>query len=297
MPKITSQIINNLFNLNTTNINVDGLGVSDTDIFPSILTFLDKKIFKEQVNKNSKISAAFVKKSDAELLRSDIIKIIVDDPRWYFFSLLNALEKIKIRSKSAISSSAKIHSSAQISETDVFIGEDVVIEPGVVIMAGVKILRQTKIRAGTVIGVDGFEHKKTSRGLLSVVHDGEVIINERAEVGPNNTIIKGFSYRPTIIGEDTKLDAQVHYAHGVQSGSRCLIAASAMLAGHVTLGDDVWIGPAAAISNRVSIDNGSFITIGSTVTKDVAANEKVTGNFAIAHNVFMRNLVKNRRGL
>lgn len=59
-------------------------------------------------------------------------------------------------------------------------------------MANVKILRQAKIRAGAIIGVDGFEHKKTTRGLLSVIHDGEVIINERAEVGPNNTIIKGF---------------------------------------------------------------------------------------------------------
>ena len=297
MPQITSQIINSLLNIKTTDINVDGLGVSDTDIYPSILTFFDNKIFTEKINKNQKIAAAFIKKNEIGLLRNDINNIIVDDPRWYFFTLLNALEKSKIRSKSVISNSAKIHSSAQISETDVFIGEDVVIEPGVVIMTGVKILRQAKIRAGAVIGVDGFEHKKTSRGLLSVVHDGEVIINERAEVGPNNTIIKGFSYRPTIIGEDTKLDAQVHYAHGVQSGNRCLIAASAMLAGHVTLGNDVWIGPAASISNRVNIDNGAFITIGSTVTKDVAANEKVTGNFAIAHNVFMRNLVKNRRGL
>ena len=297
MPQITSQIINNLLNIKTIDINVDSLGVSDTNIYPSILTFLDNKAFKEQINKNPNITAAFIKESEANLLRGDINKIIVDDPKWHFFTLLNALEASKTRSKSVISSSANIHSSAQISETDVFIGEDVVIEPGVVIMANVKILRQAKIRAGAIIGVDGFEHKKTTRGLLSVIHDGEVIINERAEVGPNNTIIKGFSYRPTIIGEDTKLDAQVNYAHGVQSGSRCLIAASAMLAGHVTLGDDVWIGPAAAVSNRVSIDNGAFITIGSTVTRNVGANEKVTGNFAISHNVFMRNWAKIKKGL
>jgi UDP-3-O-[3-hydroxymyristoyl] glucosamine N-acyltransferase len=35
----------------------------------------------------------------------------------------------------------------------------------------------------------------------------------------------------TIIGESTKLDAFVHYAHGVQCGKECLIVAHAMIGG------------------------------------------------------------------
>jgi len=146
------------------------------------------------------------------------------------------------------------------------------------------------IRAGAVVGVDGYEHKRTSKGILTVAHDGKAIIGENAEVGVNSNIVKGFSYRDTVVGSETKIDALVHYAHGAQCGSRCMIVASAMVAGHVTIGDDVWIGPNASISNRISIGDGAFVSLGSVVVQDVPAGTKVTGNFAIPHVRFIRNL-------
>lgn len=295
MKKITSALIEELIGLKSLNINVDGLGVADTKYYPELLTFLDNKNFIQKLNENSNVSAAFVMLEDAPCLREGIKPIVVDDPKWYFFSLLSALGRTKVRAPSIISESAEIHPSAQISAIGVTIENGVVIEAGVVVMPGVMILEGATIRAGAVLGVDGFEHKRTSKGILSVVHDGEVVVGRRAEVGPNNTVIKGFGYRPTIIGEETKLDALVHYAHGVQSGSRCLIAASAMIAGHVTIGNDVWIGPSASISNRINIGDGAFVSLGSVVVTDVMATEKVTGNFAIPHKTFIRNFIKTVR--
>jgi UDP-3-O-[3-hydroxymyristoyl] glucosamine N-acyltransferase len=287
---IDSDLIRLATGLSTDGLFVDGVGTADSQNFNSVLTFLDDKKYSSIVNGNENIKAVFVRSDDQFVLDERISKLIVDDPKWYFFTLVNHLSSVKNRSNSVVSESANIHSSVVISAQGVVIEDDVVIEAGVVILEDVIIKRGAVIRAGAVIGVNGFEHKRTSRGLITVGHDGGVIIGECAEVGPNNTVIKGFSYRNTVVGPETKLDGLVHYAHGVQSGQRCLIAASAMLAGHVTLGNDVWIGPGASISNRLTLGDKAFVTIGSVVVRDVAAGEKVTGNFAISHVRFIKNL-------
>jgi UDP-3-O-[3-hydroxymyristoyl] glucosamine N-acyltransferase len=139
-----------------------------------------------------------------------------------------------------------------------------------------------------MIGVQGFEHKRTSQGLLSVVHDGLVCIGEEVEIGANNTIAKGLMGRDTTVGDWTKTDCLVHIAHCVQIGQRCLIPASAMIAGSVTIGDDVWIGPNSTISSQVRIENQAVITLGAVVVRDVEAKSRVSGNFAMEHTAFIR---------
>ena len=71
------------------------------------------------------------------------------------------------------------------------------------------------IRAGAIIGASGFEHKRTSKGILSVMHDGRVRIANEVEIGADTNIAKGFYGRDTIIGDQTKIDALVHVAHAV----------------------------------------------------------------------------------
>ena len=56
------------------------------------------------------------------------------------------------------------------------------------------------------------------------------------------------------------------------------------------VGDDVWIGVNATVSNRIKIGKGARVSLGSVVTKDVPAGQTVTGNFAIDHARFMKNL-------
>lgn len=290
MEYITSEIIKRATGVACVMRAVACVGVAVTDVGKSMLSFIDDAKYVGLVNSNESIAAIFVTKDIERELRSGIDKIVVDDPRWCFFSLVNYLANSKKRERSKISNKAVIAEGATIAPFGVVIEDNVVVEPGVIVMQDVTIREGVVVRAGAVLGVDGFEHKKTSKGLLTVVHDGELVVERNAEIGPNNTIIKGFSYRATIVGEDTKLDALVHYAHGVQSGKRCLIAANAMIAGHVTLGDDVWVGPSASISNRINVGDGAFITIGSVVVRDVGNGQKVTGNFAIPHATFIRNL-------
>ncbi len=287
---ITQDILFDLFNLRVNKFSVGSLGVATTNSSEGVLTFFSESKYLRDINENRDVKAVFVNIGVDVEFREDILPIFVDDPKWYFFTLLNQLARDRKRDKTQISDTAIIHPSAVISDVGVIIGNNVTIEPNVTIYPDVVIEDDVIVRAGAVLGVDGFEHKKTSRGIISVLHDGCVIIKKAAEIGVNNNIVKGFSYRNTIVGEETKIDALVHYAHGVQCGKGCMIVASAMIAGHVTIGDNVWIGPNASISNRLTIGSDAFVTLGSVVVRDVPAGQKVTGNFAIPHEKFIRNL-------
>jgi UDP-3-O-[3-hydroxymyristoyl] glucosamine N-acyltransferase len=241
-------------------------------------------------------SALFVVPGLEKKVPREVRVIVVDDPAWCFYSLLNSIALRKCYPESYISLRSSVHSSAVISPVGVHISDGVIVEPRAVIMPGVFLSENVTVRAGAVIGVDGFEHKRTSKGLLSVAHDGEVRVGKGVEIGPNCTVIKGFSYRDTVLGDFTKLDAMVHFAHCAQCGSECLIAANAMIAGSADIGNSVWIGPSSSISSQVKVGDFAKITLGSVVTKDVSAYEHVSGNFAIPHKVFLKHIVSMVRG-
>ena len=290
MRQINSQLVRSATGSQIILGDYDSLGVANETIKGKVLSFLDDSRFVDAINSNACIKGAFVREQDAAQLSPGIEKIIVDDPKWYFFSIVNYLGRYRQRPPTSISAKAVVHSSATIAPQGVVIEDGAVVEAGAIILPDVTVCRGALIRAGAVLGGDGYEHKRTSRGILSVVHDGVVSVGQDAEIGVNTFVAKGFAYRPTIVGGESKIDALVHYAHGAQCGHRCFIVAHAMIGGNVTMGNDVWIGPTACIGNRLTIGDNAFITMGSVVTRDVPPGGKVTGNFAIPHSVFLRNL-------
>jgi UDP-3-O-[3-hydroxymyristoyl] glucosamine N-acyltransferase len=269
------------------------LALSNTTIANS-LSFFDDAKYINQLNENNCILGVLVNDSNKHLISKEKEIIIVEDPRWFYYTIYNYISKNnKVAFKSQIESTSQIHKTAYVAENNVKIGKNCIIQPHVTILEDVEIGDDCIIGAGTVIGCEGFEHKRTLKGILSVLHDGKVIIHNHVELGANNAVSKGFKQRNTIIGNDTKTDNLVHIAHCVQIGKRCFLPASCMIAGSVTIEDDVWIGPNASISSFIEIKKNAFITIGSVVTKHVNENQHVTGNFAIDHKKFMENLKKN----
>lgn len=273
----------------------DNIGLLATeDGGQKLLSFIEDKKYILSLNANQNITGVFCSQEivDTNLLRDDIEAIVVDDPKWFFFSVVDYLGRNKIRQKTQIDDSTIVSPAAYVSPVGVIIGKNCVIEPNVTIMQDVIIGDNVIVRAGAVIGVDGYEHKKTTRGVLSVTHDGQVIVGNNVEIGVNTNVAKGFSYRTTIIGDNTKIDALVHYAHGVQCGKDCLIVANAMIGGNVSIGNRVWVGPSAVITNRIELEDDSFVTLGSVVVRKVNKGEIVTGNFAVPHAKFLKNLKK-----
>ena len=284
----TQQLFQNKF-------DYDDVGLLVTTSKNNLLSFIEDQKYIPQLNNNNSIKGIFSTQEIASsgLIRADIDLIIVNEPKWFFFSIIDYLAKNQERQPTIIDSSSEISPHAYISPVGVKIGKNCKIDPNVTILSDVTIGDNVVIRAGSVVGTDGFEHKKTAHGILSVAHNGEVIIHDNVEIGANSHVAKGFSYRSTVIGESTKLDAFVHYAHGVQCGKECLIVAHAMIGGNVDIGNNVWIGPSAVITNRIVLEDNCFVTLGAVVTRSVKNGETVTGNFAIPHQKFLKNFKRS----
>ncbi|KAA5533768.1 UDP-3-O-(3-hydroxymyristoyl)glucosamine N-acyltransferase [Taibaiella lutea] len=256
---------------------------------------------KEDLIKNTKARVIicdndFVIYDDAEKKLKCFIR--VKNPRLSFLRIVSALFEHKIlpsiHATAVIHNEAVIGKNAYIGPNTVIgksvIGENAVIFGNVFIYDDVIIGNQVVINAGVTIGSSGFGYSENEEGNLErFPHIGGVIIGDNVEIGANCSIDRG-TLGNTILGNDVKLDNLVHVAHNVKIGNRCLLPAACMISGSVDIGDDVWIGPNSSISSNIKIENKGFITIGAVVTKNVAFNEKVTGNFAIPHEQFIKNL-------
>lgn len=271
-----------------------GVGDIHSHHMSGLLSFAIAPEYLPQLNENANIAGAFVSPENAARLSDSKIAVVVEDPKWAFFTLVDHIARHMVpQVPTQIASTAQIDPSAMIDKTNVTIADNVVIEPGVVIRSGTHIGEGAVIRPGAVLGVDGFQQQRTSKGIISVAHDGVLMVGKNVEIGPNNLLSKGFSYRPTIVGDNCKFDALVYYSHATQCGQGCFFGASAMVSGHVVIGENTTIGPGSNVSNRLKIGDNAWITIGAVVVQDVPDGERVTGNFAIPHARFIENLKKS----
>lgn len=271
------------------------LGLANTDT-EKTLSFVDTRSFLPRALENKSISFLVISEDIADDFSGTEPHcecILVSDARAVFYQYHNYLANIKNLGgpKTIIGHGCMVAESAQIAENSVVIGNNVTIEPNVTILPGVKIGDGCVLRAGAVIGVEGFEHKRLADNtILSVVHDGHAILGEYVEVGGNSTVAKGFMGKDTTIGDYTKIDCLVHIGHCVSIGKRCLLPSMIIFSGSVSIGDDVWIGPNVTLSSSINVGDNAFVTLGSVVVRDVAPSARVTGNFAIDHSEFKRKM-------
>ncbi|GAB4292152.1 MAG: hypothetical protein Kow0090_05920 [Myxococcota bacterium] len=263
-----------------------------------MLSFIMSDRFLSELKTNDTVCAVFCTKELAPSLKNDYGLVISETPQKDFYTFHNCLVKetefYRKREPNQIDPSAKIHPSAVIGEYSVKIAKNVLIEPNVVIMPNTTIEDDVILRAGVIIGTQGFEFKRLGVEMLPVDHGGGVHLHKRVELQALTHVAKSIFGEDTTVGEDSKTDALVHIAHNVKIGERCRFAANAMIAGSATIEDDVWVGPSASISAFVIVGKGANVTIGSVVTKDVAPGERVTGNFAIKHERFIEFIRKIR---
>lgn len=194
---------------------------------------------------------------------------------------------------SKIAASAQIHPSAVISARDVVIGEDVIIEAGAVIGERTIIGNGCTVGMRSLIGTPAFElYRSQGRNRLRRQVGGVCI-------GPGTVFLAAAivsrSVFPTFtkIGGGCSFDTMVQVAHDCDLGDDVSVACGAMLMGRVAVGSGVYIGPSATISNGIRIGDGASISLGATVVKDVQPGQKVSGNFAIDHAIFVRNLKRS----
>lgn len=250
--------------------------------------------------------------------------IRVADAYGSFAKLLEAYSQLK-KPRPGIHPTAVVDPSAHIGE-QVHIGAGVVIEAGVsignnsVIMAqsflgeqvkignnstvhpGVKIYSECvigsncTIHAGVIIGADGFGFApQADNQYAKIPQIGNVIIEDRAEIGANTTIDRA-TLGSTIIREGVKLDNLIQIAHNVEIGKNTVIAALTGIAGSTKIGENCMIGGQVGIAGHLSIANGVKIAAQTGISASVLKeNIVLQGTPVMEISEFRRTNVIHRR--
>jgi acyl-[acyl carrier protein]--UDP-N-acetylglucosamine O-acyltransferase len=289
---VDSELLRKVINLDSHGLSFSAVGDVYACHCENILSYIKDERFIDLVNQNDSIAGVICVKNVTSKLRAGIIPLVCDDPNWAFFTLMDYLGRSRVYSINSLDSEIT-ESAVSISGCGVTVGKNVLIEPFVTVHRGTKLGDHVIVRSGAVLGLDSFQHQRTSRGLVSPAHDGDLIVGNSVEIGANTTISKGFSYRNTVIGADCKIDAGVYIGHGATIGSRAIICAGAKIMGHSHIGDDVFVGPGAIISNRIAVGRSARVSLGAVVTKNVAEGMIVSGNFAIPHKNFLAALKRD----
>jgi UDP-3-O-[3-hydroxymyristoyl] glucosamine N-acyltransferase len=210
--------------------------------------------------------------------------LVVDDP----FQVYNDMA---LNARPFLTSSESISPLAQIGEGTIIqphvfignyvkIGKNCIIHPNVTIYDYTEIGDNVIIHANTTLGGDAYYFQKRGDAYVKMHSIGRTIIHDDVEIGSSCSIDSGVS-GDTIIGKGTKLDSQVHLAHGVVIGKNCLLCAQVAIAGKSRIGDDVILYGKVGISKNIGIGNKAVVLASSNVDKDLAAGGTYFGSPAI----------------
>ena len=254
-----------------------------------VLTFLNDEKYYKEIENNKSITCIVTTNEVAKKIKKGKYGIIIsENPRKDFFELHNKLVKENFyftKNENKISEKAIISKNANIGEYNI------IIEAGVTIYENVTIKKGAIIRSGSRIGGNGFEFSRFGDEVLSISFAGDVLIEENVEI-QNNTCVDRGVFDRTYLGKNVKVDNLVHIAHDVKVGDNTLVVACTLIGGRTKIGKNSYLGPNCTVKNGLILGKNSKVSMGAVVTKDVKDNEVVTGNFAIPHEQFIKNLKK-----
>ena len=301
-----------MFTLKHIALEVSGMVVGDDSIIISAvddieeassgaITFAFLPKYKKVLTSSD--ASAFVVTNKEDLQGSP--GIVVENPYLAMIKILELFSKKKIiehkiSANAEISKSAKIGKNVSISsfsviknnvviEDDVTIGSGVKINEGaiigknscikdnVIIYEDVHIGKHALIHSGTIIGSDGFGFTTIGNEHHKIPHIKAVIIGDFVEMGASCTIDRG-SVKNTVIGDNCKLDNQVHIAHNVQIAQGCLLAAGVFIGGSSTVEEYCMVAGKTDIGPHITIGKGSMFAARSCVLKSLSGGEMYAGN-------------------
>ncbi|MBQ6088680.1 MAG: UDP-3-O-(3-hydroxymyristoyl)glucosamine N-acyltransferase [Firmicutes bacterium] len=277
------------------------LGLASYNSGEKVCTFVESEKYIDGLSDN--ISVVLTNENTASAIEKsgrDIGICVVDNPRSTFFRIHQSLSDDREYAREALSTkigkNCNISSLAYVSPKNVVIGDNVTIEEFCSIKPNTVIGNNSVVRAGTVIGGEGFEVKTSENGNAFVVkHLGGVIIGDNVEIQSNCCICKAlYPWDDTIVSDNVKIDNLVHVAHGVKIGEFTKIVTHAAIGGRTVIGKYAWIGIGAVIRNGIVIGNNTRVNMGAVVTKDVPDGMYVSGNFAIEHSKYLEHLKEIR---
>jgi UDP-3-O-[3-hydroxymyristoyl] glucosamine N-acyltransferase len=169
----------------------------------------------------------------------------------------------------------------------VVIGDDSVLGPGVVCYGGSRLGSRVVLKAGAVIGGEGFGYLSDAKGHIRIPHVGGCVLEDDVEVGSNTCIDRG-SIDDTVVGRGTKLDNLVQVGHNVRIGERCLIMAGVGIAGSTRIGNEAILAGHVGVTDHLVIGDRARIAAKSAIFGDVPPGASFSGHPARPHRQFLR---------
>jgi UDP-3-O-[3-hydroxymyristoyl] glucosamine N-acyltransferase len=146
----------------------------------------------------------------------------------------------------------------------VSVGSECTLHSNVLVDDGCTVGNRVILKAGAVIGAQGFGFVRDEGKLVKFPQVGIVVIEDDVEIGANSCVDRG-ALGETRIGEGTKIDNLVQVAHNVKIGKRVVIASQTGISGSVTIGDDCVIGGQVGFADHTEIADGTIIGAKSAV--------------------------------
>ena len=207
--------------------------------------------------------------------------LISDDPFRDFNKITKNFNPFTAATAS-ITSSASIGVNTVI-QPNAFVGNNVVIGENCIIHSNVSIYDNTVIgdnviiHANTVIGADAFYYKKREDGFDRLLSGGNVVIEDRVEIGASCTIDKGVS-GSTRIGYDSKLDNHIQVGHDTVIGKHCLIASQVGIAGCVVIEDHVTLWGQVGVTSGITIGEKAVLLAQSGIARSLEGGKTYFGS-------------------
>lgn len=158
------------------------------------------------------------------------------------------------------------------------LGSGIRVEPGVLLSGRVTIGDNAIIRAGAVIGQDGFEYIQTGQGVSRrLPSQGGVILGADVEIGANACVDRGI-VADTVIGDGVKISNLCQIAHDAVVGAGTQMATNSSVLAYTTVGRNCYIAAGATLKDHIEIGDGVFVGMGSVVKSPLQNGHTVFGN-------------------
>ena len=273
------------------------LGYSDST-GNNILTFCDTIHYLNIAQSNPCISAVIVPEKLISYIKNKTIGIAISEtPRDTFYKLYNNLRENNLFPKllnTGIEETSIIADSAIVSKNS-YIGKNTVISENVVIKENVIIGDNCFIDVGCIIGNEGLLYfKDTDENNKFIKHSGIVEIGSNVTLLSSSIVVKSiFQNMPTKINDFSIIGIGTTIGHESSIGKNCIISGKCVIAKNVTIHDNSYLGTSVVIRENLTLGISSNVKAGSVVIKSVKEHESVSGNFAINHNINLKNYFKS----
>lgn len=276
----------------------DELGYSSSN-GENILTFCDNLHYLNIALNNKNVSSIIIKKELLKDIKNTTKGIsISDNPRNSFFVIYNSMRGhnlFKYKINYGIGENVSIASSASVSSKS-YIGNNSVISENVTIKDNVYIGDNCFIDAGAVIGNDGILFMEQDGNNIFIRHAGIVHLGNNVTILSNATVVKSlFPNMPTTIDDYSIIGIATTIGHEARIGKNCKVLGNCVVAKNSQIGDGSIIGSSSVIRENLVLGENVDVKAGSIVVKNIKDGEIVSGNFAINHNLNVKNYFKSQK--